>query len=222
MRRFLVRLSESEASNHTPSLADFTITTPELEFSVHTGGVCQQCGKAYQPQRSSSRFCSPVCRQRAHYRKLSFRLNVRTETILQDQSMTSDSSEVFRYVRHIDVQRFAAQGWEPLPALERTHHGEYSVLMRRGGSGGVSYGGAAGGSPPFTDPAITGSAGSRRRDLVAHNFVSSPRTSTFLPVIMATWVQALGPTWPKGDKSGQQGLHWLLSCLDSPSLSCWW
>jgi hypothetical protein len=27
---------ESEASNHTPSLADFTITTPELKFSVHT------------------------------------------------------------------------------------------------------------------------------------------------------------------------------------------
>src|ERR1700751_2303543 len=37
MRRFLVRFSESEASNHTPSLADFTTTTPELKFSVHTG-----------------------------------------------------------------------------------------------------------------------------------------------------------------------------------------
>src|SRR5579862_6550090 len=36
MRRFLARLSESNASNHTPSLADFTITTPELKFSVHT------------------------------------------------------------------------------------------------------------------------------------------------------------------------------------------
>jgi hypothetical protein len=36
MRRFLVRLSESEASNHTRSLADFTITTPEFKFSVHT------------------------------------------------------------------------------------------------------------------------------------------------------------------------------------------
>jgi hypothetical protein len=35
MRRFLVRFSESEASNHTPSLADFTTTTPELKFSVH-------------------------------------------------------------------------------------------------------------------------------------------------------------------------------------------
>jgi hypothetical protein len=37
MRRFLVRFSESEASNHTPSLADFTTTTPELKFSVYTG-----------------------------------------------------------------------------------------------------------------------------------------------------------------------------------------
>jgi hypothetical protein len=37
MRRFLVRFSESEASNHTPSLADFTTTTLELKFSVHTG-----------------------------------------------------------------------------------------------------------------------------------------------------------------------------------------
>jgi hypothetical protein len=36
MRRFLVQLSESEASNHTPSLVDFTITTLELKFSVHT------------------------------------------------------------------------------------------------------------------------------------------------------------------------------------------
>src|SRR5712671_3633584 len=31
------KFSESEASNHTPSLADFTTTTPELKFSVHTG-----------------------------------------------------------------------------------------------------------------------------------------------------------------------------------------
>jgi hypothetical protein len=39
---------------------------------------------------------------------------------------------VFRYVRHADVAQFEAEGWEPLPALEGTHHGEYSVLMRRG------------------------------------------------------------------------------------------
>jgi hypothetical protein len=32
----LVKFSESEASNHTPSLVDFTTTTPELKFSVLT------------------------------------------------------------------------------------------------------------------------------------------------------------------------------------------
>ena len=37
MRQSLAKFSESEASNHTPSLADFTTTTPELKFSVHTG-----------------------------------------------------------------------------------------------------------------------------------------------------------------------------------------
>src|SRR5712671_6177268 len=37
MRRSLVKFSESEASNRTPSLAHFTTTTPELKFSVHTG-----------------------------------------------------------------------------------------------------------------------------------------------------------------------------------------
>src|SRR5438876_2111428 len=37
MHQSLVKFGESEASNHTPSLADFTTTTPELKFSVHTG-----------------------------------------------------------------------------------------------------------------------------------------------------------------------------------------
>ena len=37
MRRSLAKFSESEASNHTPFLADFTTTTAELKFSVHTG-----------------------------------------------------------------------------------------------------------------------------------------------------------------------------------------
>ena len=36
MRRSLAKFSELEASNHTPSSADFTTTTPELKFSVHT------------------------------------------------------------------------------------------------------------------------------------------------------------------------------------------
>jgi hypothetical protein len=42
MRRFLVRFSESEASNHTPSLADFTTTTPELKFSIYTTTALRQ------------------------------------------------------------------------------------------------------------------------------------------------------------------------------------
>jgi N6-adenosine-specific RNA methylase IME4 len=42
-----------------------------------------------------------------------------------------DSDEEFRYVRHEDVARFTAEGWECLPALDGTHHGEYSVPMRR-------------------------------------------------------------------------------------------
>jgi putative SOS response-associated peptidase YedK len=36
MRRSLAKFSEAEASNHTPSLADFTIITPVSKFSVHT------------------------------------------------------------------------------------------------------------------------------------------------------------------------------------------
>jgi hypothetical protein len=39
MRRSLAKFSESEASNHTPSLAAFTTTTPELKFSVHTAAL---------------------------------------------------------------------------------------------------------------------------------------------------------------------------------------
>jgi hypothetical protein len=43
MRRSLAKFSESEASDHTPSLADFITTTSELKFSVHAAGnvVCR-------------------------------------------------------------------------------------------------------------------------------------------------------------------------------------
>src|ERR1700692_4462930 len=37
MRRSLAKFSESEASNHTPSWADFTTTTPELKFRYTQG-----------------------------------------------------------------------------------------------------------------------------------------------------------------------------------------
>jgi hypothetical protein len=33
------KFSEPEASNHAPSLVAFTTITPELKFSVHTGGA---------------------------------------------------------------------------------------------------------------------------------------------------------------------------------------
>jgi hypothetical protein len=83
--------------------------------------VCEQCRKSYAPQRTSSRFCWGTCRQHAHRKRL---LSV-------TPSVTAAPTEAFRYVRHAEVPRFTAEGWEPLPALDGTHHGEYSVLMRR-------------------------------------------------------------------------------------------
>jgi hypothetical protein len=86
-------------------------------------GVCEQCRRTYKPLRSSSRFCSQTCRQRARRDRLSVTSSVTPEP--------SDTSEMFRYVRHADVPKFTAEGWELMPALDGTHHGEYSVLMRR-------------------------------------------------------------------------------------------
>jgi len=87
--------------------------------------ICEQCGKAYEQwQRSSSRFCSPACKQQASRKRRA------PSTAIEP----SDPSEVFRYVLHADVQRFAAEGWEPLPALDGTPR-EYSVLMRRAEQG---------------------------------------------------------------------------------------
>jgi hypothetical protein len=39
-------------------------------------GICQQCRRPYRPRRSSSRFCSPTCRQRAHRGKISVTVSV--------------------------------------------------------------------------------------------------------------------------------------------------
>jgi hypothetical protein len=91
--------------------------------AIRRTGICEQCRKVYEPRRSSSRFCSQTCRQRAHRNRLSVTSSVTLAP--------SESSEVFRYVRHADVQKFTAEGWELLPALDGTHHGEYSALMRR-------------------------------------------------------------------------------------------
>ena len=95
--------------------------------------VCEQCRKPYEPQRSSSRFCSGTCRQHAHRKRLlSVTPSVTPAPTPNTPIEPSNSSEVFRYVRHADVPKFTAEGWELLPALDGTHHGEYSVLMRRG------------------------------------------------------------------------------------------
>ena len=100
--------------------------------------ICEQCGKAYEQwQRSSSRFCSPACKQQAYRKRLIVTPSVTALSVTPsvtpapNTSKASDCSEVFRYVRHADVPRFTAEGWELLPALDGTHHGQYSVLMRR-------------------------------------------------------------------------------------------
>ena len=91
--------------------------------------ICGQCGKAYEQwQRSSSRFCSPACKQQAYRKRLSV-----TPIVTPEPSDTA--GEEFRYVLHADVPRFTAEGWEVLSALDGTHHGEYSVLMRRAQTG---------------------------------------------------------------------------------------
>ena len=87
--------------------------------------LCEQCLKPYEPQRTSSRFCSGTCRLRAHRKKLlSVTPSVTPAPIPNTPIEPSDCSEVLRYVRHADVPRFTAEGWERLPALDGTHHGE--------------------------------------------------------------------------------------------------
>jgi hypothetical protein len=53
-----------------------SINDPTARMPWQTGAVCEQCRKPYQQQRSTSRFCSQACRQRAHHRRLSVRLCV--------------------------------------------------------------------------------------------------------------------------------------------------
>lgn len=94
--------------------------------------ICQHCRKAYEPQRSTARFCSDVCRQRAHRQRLGVTVSVTDAPSPGAVIEQSESGEaLFRYVVHDDVERFLADGWELLPALDHTHHAEYSALMRR-------------------------------------------------------------------------------------------
>jgi hypothetical protein len=94
--------------------------------------LCEQCGKHYEQWvRSSSRFCSPACKQSAWRKRLSVTSSVTPEPAPNAPIEPSGTSKVFSYVRHADVQRFTAEGWDLLPALDGTHHGEHAVLMRR-------------------------------------------------------------------------------------------
>jgi hypothetical protein len=38
--------------------------------------TCEQCGRSYDPERASSRFCSPACRQSAYRKRLSVTVSV--------------------------------------------------------------------------------------------------------------------------------------------------
>jgi hypothetical protein len=44
--------------------------------SSHRIRSCEHCRKSYEPQRSTSRFCSPACRQRSHHQGISVMLSV--------------------------------------------------------------------------------------------------------------------------------------------------
>jgi hypothetical protein len=89
--------------------------------------ICEQCRKSYQLQRSTSRFCSQACKQQAYRKRLSVTHSV---TPITGAAIEQAGSEVFRYIRHADVPRFTAEGWQATQALEGTHHSEYAVLMR--------------------------------------------------------------------------------------------
>ena len=91
--------------------------------------VCEQCRAFYEPQRSSSKFCSEACKQRAYRKRLSVTSSVTPAPSTAIEP--SDTGEMFRYVQHADVHKYTAEGWELLSALDGTHHGEYSALMRR-------------------------------------------------------------------------------------------
>jgi hypothetical protein len=76
MRRSLAKFSESEASNHTPSLAGFIITMSGFKFSVHTG---PRSGRATTSDAVRLRRAGPgrphgtsFCRYRCQRRKSTY------------------------------------------------------------------------------------------------------------------------------------------------------
>jgi hypothetical protein len=52
--------------------------------------ICQQCRRPYVPQRSTSRFCSPACKQSAYRQRLSVTASV-TASVTQTPSPREDS-----------------------------------------------------------------------------------------------------------------------------------
>jgi hypothetical protein len=53
---------------------------PTARMPWQPGAICEQCGKSYPPQRSTSRFCSSACRQQAYRKRLSVTLSVTPPT----------------------------------------------------------------------------------------------------------------------------------------------
>jgi hypothetical protein len=123
-----IRTGQDALAVNSYGKADAIITNPPFSREnrpepVRRTRVCAQCGRPYELQRVTSRVCSQGCKQRTYRERLSV-----------TPSVTAPSVEgEFRYVPHADIPKFRAEGWELLPALDGTHHGEYSALMRRRG-----------------------------------------------------------------------------------------
>ena len=86
-----------------------------------TGPRCEQCAQAL-PAAAIDLAVLLAGMQAAAYRK---RLSVTASVT------PTPADQLFRYVLHADVPRFEAEGWLATQALDGTHHGEYSVLMRQ-------------------------------------------------------------------------------------------
>ena len=89
-------------------------------------GSASNAASPMSQQRSSSRFCSQACRQRAHRKRLSV-----TSSVTPTPAHIGSARNYSAMFDTPTCRKFTAEGWEALPALDGTHHGEYSVLMRR-------------------------------------------------------------------------------------------
>src|SRR5713101_7073367 len=111
MRRSPAKFSESEASNHTPSLADFTTTTPELKFSVHTGCTKSSnegsrrrpCCRRPIPLRCCSGRCLPPVRSTCA-RWMAGRRSPQNPSISRLTSQPETIPSCYRRSRHTEFQ----------------------------------------------------------------------------------------------------------------------